>query len=190
MLFGCDRVSDRIHLLATVLVAVGTTVSAFWITRAEFLDADAGRLRDDRRPVHAADWWPVVFNPSLPYRLVHMLLGLGADGCRSCIAGVWALATSRRSCGAHGKGSARRVFAAAVLIPVQIFTGDQHGLNTLEHQPAKIAAMEAIWHTGRGVPLLLFAWPDGRTGSNRFAIEIPKRASLILTHRPTGELGA
>ncbi|RVC60033.1 cytochrome ubiquinol oxidase subunit I, partial [Mesorhizobium sp. M4B.F.Ca.ET.088.02.2.1] len=154
MLFGFRRVSNRIHTLATVLVAGGTTVSAFWIIALNsWMQTPAGfEMRDGK--AHAVDWWAIVFNPSMPYRLVHMLLASGLT-VSFLIAGLSALRylTGDRS-ESMWKALRTGVFTAAILIPIQIFAGDQHGLNTLEHQPQKIAAMEANWNTGPNVPLV------------------------------------
>ncbi len=186
MLFGFRRVSNRIHTLATVLVAGGTTVSAFWIIALNsWMQTPTGfEMRDG--VAHAVDWWAIVFNPSMPYRLVHMLLASGLT-VAFFIAGLSALRYLR---GDHSQSMWKALrtgtFLAAVLIPIQIFAGDQHGLNTLEHQPAKIAAMEANWHTGPNIPLVLFALPDEKAKENRFEVTIPDGASLILRHSADG----
>jgi cytochrome d ubiquinol oxidase subunit I len=186
MLFGFSRVSNRIHTLATVLVAGGTTVSAFWIIALNsWMQTPVGfEMRDG--VAHAIDWWAVVFNPSMPYRLVHMLLASGLT-VSFLIAGMSAL---RYLYGDRSesmwKALRTGVFTAAILIPIQIFAGDQHGLNTLEHQPQKIAAMEANWNTGPNVPLVLFALPDEAARENRFELTIPDGASLILRHSANG----
>jgi cytochrome d ubiquinol oxidase subunit I len=188
MLFGRDRVSESTHLIATFLVALGTTFSAFWILSLDsWMQTPIGHTLIDGK-FHAADWWQVVFNPSFPYRLAHMLLASGLTAA-FLLAGVSAWQTLR---GVGGAATAKvlraALITAAVLIPVQIFIGDLHGLNTLKHQPAKVAAIEGLWQTGRGIPLLLVAWPDAQTRSNRFVVEIPKLASVILTHEVEGEI--
>ncbi|RWO60584.1 cytochrome ubiquinol oxidase subunit I [Mesorhizobium sp.] len=186
MLFGFRRVSNRIHTLATVLVAGGTTLSAFWIIALNsWMQTPVGfEMRDG--VAHATDWWAIVFNPSMPYRLVHMLLASGLT-VSFLIAGLSAL---RYLYGDRSesmwKALRTGVFTAAVLIPIQIFAGDQHGLNTLEHQPQKVAAMEANWNTGPNVPLVLFALPDEAARENKFELTIPDGASLILTHSASG----
>ena len=143
MLFGFGRVSNRVHTLATFLVAFGTTLSAFWILALNsWMQTPAGyEMRDG--VAHVADWWAVIFNPSFPYRLTHMLLASGLT-VSFLIAGLSALRYLRRRplANRRGRRCAPASSLAAVLIPVQIFVGDQHGLNTLEHQPQKIAAME------------------------------------------------
>jgi cytochrome d ubiquinol oxidase subunit I len=188
MLFGHDRVSERVHLLATALVAFGTTVSAFWILSLNsWLHTPAGYDLIDGE-FFVRSWRQVIFNPSFPYRLTHMLIASGLTAS-FLIAG----STARRMLKGTASPAAGQVLRAALtvtscLIPVQIYVGDAHGLNTLEHQPQKIAAMEALWHSERGAPLVLFGWPDEKQGVNRFAIEIPHGAALILTHSSDGEL--
>ncbi|MBN8481241.1 MAG: cytochrome ubiquinol oxidase subunit I [Xanthomonadales bacterium] len=188
MLFGRRRVSERMHTLATFLVAFGTTLSAFWILALNsWMQTPSGHEVVDG-VVHARDWLAVVFNPSFPYRLVHMLLASGLTAS-FLVAG---LSAYRWLCGDRG-GDVRAalrtaVFAAAVLIPVQILIGDQHGLNTLAHQPQKVAAMEGIWRTERGSPALLFAWPNEAERRNDYAVGVPRLAALILTHDLDGEL--
>lgn len=186
MLFGFRRVSNRIHTLATVLVAGGTTLSAFWILALNsWMQTPAGyEIRDG--VVYATDWWAIVFNPSFPYRLTHMLLASGLT-VAFLMAGLSALRylVGDRS-ESMWKALRTGVVMGAVLIPVQIFAGDMHGLNTLEHQPQKIAAMEANWETRPNVPLVLFAWPDEEARENRFEIAIPNGASLILKHHAEG----
>ncbi len=188
MLFGHGRVSERVHLLATFLVAFGTTMSAFWIIALNsWMQTPAGYEIVDGA-YRVTSWLEVLFNPSMPYRLAHMLLASFLT-VAFLMAGVsaWQLLRGRDNLSTRPVLRAS-LGAAAALIPLQIFMGDQHGLNTLEHQPAKVAAMEALWKTQRGAPLVLLAWPDAATQSNRFAIEIPHGAALILTHDRDGEL--
>ncbi|WP_395175427.1 cytochrome ubiquinol oxidase subunit I, partial [Roseibium alexandrii] len=186
MLFGASRVPNWLHTLATFLVAFGTTVSAFWIlVLNSWMHTPTGfELRDGI--VHATDWWAIIFNPSMPYRLAHMLLASGLT-VAFLILGISAF---RRLIGDQSKG-VRVTFKtgawmAAILIPVQIYAGDLHGLNTLENQPQKVAAMEGNWETSSHVPLLLFALPDEEKRQNNFEIGIPSGASLILKHDPAG----
>jgi cytochrome d ubiquinol oxidase subunit I len=188
MLFGIGRVSDRLHTLATLLVAVGTTLSAFWIlVLNSWMQTPAGvEFRDG--VAYATDWFAIVFNPSMPYRLAHMLLASGLT-VAFLIAGISAYRWLRDDRGADVRLSLRfGCSLAAILIPLQIVAGDLHGLNTLEHQPAKVAAMEGLWKTQRGAPLLLFAIPDQEQRENRLEVAIPRGASLILTHELDGEL--
>jgi cytochrome d ubiquinol oxidase subunit I len=188
MLFGWNRVSNRVHTAATVLVAVGTTISAFWIlVLNSWMQTPAGfELRDG--VVHATDWWAIVFNPSMPYRLTHMLLASGLT-VAFLVAGISAFRWLRhdRSPGVMA-GLHTGVFLAAALIPAQIVVGDLHGLNTLEHQPAKIAAMEGIWETQNGAPMVIFGIPDEASKTNRFEFAIPNIASFYLTHDWNGEI--
>ena len=188
MLFGHGRVSERVHLLATFLVAFGTTMSAFWILSLNsWMHTPAGHeIRDGEFFVRS--WFEVVFNPSFPYRLAHMLLASGLT-VAFLIAGVsaWQVLKGKANA-ATPKVLRTGLTLGAVLIPLQILVGDLHGLNTLEHQPQKVAAMEGVWQTERGAPLLLFAWPDEAARENRFEIGIPKGASLILTHELDGEI--
>jgi cytochrome d ubiquinol oxidase subunit I len=138
--------------------------------------------------VIAADWVKVIFNPSFPYRFTHMLLASGLTGS-FVIAGLSAWRLLKDGADANAAKTLRAgVVVAALIIPVQIFVGDQHGLNTLEHQPQKIAAMEALWHTERGAPLVLFALPNEKTRTNDYAIELPYGASLILRHDARAEI--
>ena len=188
MLFGHGRVSERVHLLATLLVAFGTTLSAFWILALNsWMQTPAGYEVIDGA-YHVKSWVAVIFNPSFPYRFVHVLLASTLT-CAFLAVGLSAWQILR----GVAQRSAPRVLRvgltlAAIAIPVQIIVGDAHGLNTLEHQPQKIAAMEGIWQTERGAPLLLFAIPDKEQRKNHFEIAIPKVASLILTHDLNGEL--
>lgn len=188
MLFGFNKVSNRVHTLATVLVAGGTTASAFWIiVLNSWMHTPTGfEMRDG--VAHATSWLEIVFNPSMPYRLTHMLIASGLTAS-FLIAGISAYRYLRGDkCASVMAAMKTGVYAAALLIPLQILVGDMHGLNTLEHQPAKIAAMEGVWETERGAPLLLFAIPNKDTRENDFEIAIPKLASLILTHDPEGEI--
>ncbi len=188
MLFGHGRVSERVHFMSTCFVAFGTTLSAFWILALNsWMQTPAGHEIVDG-VYHVRNWMEVVFNPSFPYRFTHTLLA-SALTCGFLLAGLsaWQLL-----CGV-GQRSAPRVLRvgltlAALAIPLQIAVGDAHGLNTLQQQPAKIAAVEGVWETGRGVPLLLFAWPDAAARTNHLEIKIPRLASLILTHDADGEI--
>ena len=188
MLFGRARVSERMHTVATLLVAGGTTLSAFWILALNsWMQTPAG-FEMINGQAHVTSWWAVIFNPSFPYRLVHMLLASGLT-VAFLVAGVSAYRWLRQARGAEVMASLQTgVYLAAMLIPLQIVAGDLHGLNTLEHQPAKLAAMEGIWKTEKGAPAVLFAWPDEKARENRYEIAIPKLASLYLTHSLDGEI--
>ncbi len=188
MLFGRGRVSEKVHTLATLLVALGTTASAFWILALNsWMHTPAG-FEMVNGQAHVTSWMQVILNPSFPYRLSHMLIASGLT-VSFLLAGISAYRWLRQDRGQDVRATLKvGLFAAAFLIPVQIVVGDLHGLNTLEHQPAKLAAMEGIWKTQRGAPAVLFAVPDQATQSNRFEIAIPKLASLYLTHDWNGEV--
>ena len=188
MLFGRNRVSDRVHLFATLMVALGTTMSAFWILSLNsWMQTPVGYEIIDGR-FHAVNWFEIVFNPSFLYRLGHMLLA-SALTAAFLIAGVsaWQVIKDKTTEGT-GKSLRAAVVVAAVVVPLQILMGDLHGLNTLQHQPAKIAAIEGIWETEKGVPLTLFGFPNETERRTDYAIKIPKAASLILAHDPDAEL--
>lgn len=188
MLFGRSRVSDRVHLFATLMVAAGTTTSAFWILSLNsWMQTPQGYEIIDGR-FHATSWLEVIFNPSFPYRLTHMMIASTLTAA-FLIAGLSAWQLLRGTANGGTRHALRAgVIAAAVAIPVQIFVGDQHGLNTLEHQPAKIAAIEGIWHTEKSAPLTLFGWPNEKEGRTDYALQVPKLASLILAHDLDAEL--
>ncbi len=188
MLFGRKRVSARMHTIATFLVAAGTTMSAFWILALNsWMQTPAGFVMIDGQ-AHVTSWLEVIFNPSFPYRLTHMLIASGLTAS-FLMAGVSAYQWLRGDRDASVLSALRTgVTVAALLIPVQIFIGDAHGLNTFEHQPAKVAAMEGVWQTERGAPALAFALPNEKARRNDYAVPIPKLASLILTHDPNGEI--
>ena len=188
MLFGHGRVSERVHLLSTFLVAFGTTLSAFWILALNsWMQTPTGHEVVDGE-FHVKSWLEVIFNPSFPYRFTHMLLA-SALTVAFLLSGISAWQVLRRSVSSSTPKVLRvGLTLAAALIPVQIFVGDMHGLNTLQHQPQKVAAMEGVWDTARGVPLLLFALPDDQARKNHFEIAIPKLASFILTHDVDGEI--
>ena len=188
MLFGMNRVPDWVHIAATAIVAFGTTVSAFWILALNsWMQTPAGHITDAGQLI-AGDWLQVIFNPSFPYRLAHVLIASGLTAS-FVVAGLsaWRLLHAVADSSA-AKTLRAGLLVAAGLIPLQILVGDLHGLNTLEHQPAKIAAIEAIWKTERGAPLVLFAIPNEEKRRNDFSIELPYGASLVLTHKLKGEL--
>jgi len=193
MLFGFRKVPSVLHTLATALVAIGTTLSAFWIivlnswmhTPAgfEMIPNDAGLLQ-----AHVTSWFEVIFNPSMPYRLSHMLVASGITAAflitgLSCYR-YWLGDRSDSVLYAIKTG----VVLATCLLPLQIFIGHEHGLNTKAYQPAKLAAMEGAWETKKGAPLVLFGWPDETLQKNHFEIKIPLLASLIVTHSLDGEI--
>jgi cytochrome d ubiquinol oxidase subunit I len=188
MLFGMDRVSNRVHTIATVLVSFGTTLSAFWILSLNaWMHTPAGFEMIDG-VAHVTSWFEVIFNPSMPYRLMHMLLASGLTSA-FLISGI----SAYRLLKGDNKKSVKQalnfsVTLAAILIPIQIFVGDLHGLNTFENQPAKVAAMEGVWETDTSVPLLLFAIPNEQTRENSFEVKVPNMASIVLTHDAQGEI--
>lgn len=189
MLFGRERVSRRVHTFASVTVAAGTLLSAFWILALNsWMQTPQGHTIDAEGVMHVASWFDIIFNPSFPYRLVHMLLASALTAAFLLI-GLSAWQTLKNT---HDDATAKvmrtGLTIAAVAIVLQIIAGDQHGLNTLKHQPAKIAAMEAVWHTEKGAPLILFAVPDSQEQRNRYTVAIPELASLILTHSSEGEI--
>jgi cytochrome bd ubiquinol oxidase subunit I len=188
MLFGMNRVPGWMHVISTIIVAIGTTVSAFWILALNsWMQTPAGHVRAGAEII-AGSWLEVIFNPSFPYRLTHMLLASGITAS-FLVAGLSAWRLLRAADDAAASKTLRfAAHLAAVLVPLQIFVGDLHGLNTLEHQPAKVAAMEALWETREGAPLVLFALINEKEKRNDFALEVPKGASLILKHDPDAEV--
>nr|WP_315430339.1 cytochrome ubiquinol oxidase subunit I [uncultured Albidiferax sp.] len=188
MLFGRHRVSERVHTTATFLVAAGTTLSAFWILALNsWMHTPAGFVMINGQ-AHVTSWFEVIFNPSFPYRLTHMLLASGLT-VSFLLAGISAFRWLKNDRGLETMAGLRTgLTLAALLIPLQIVVGDMHGVNTLHHQPAKIAAMEGIWKTENGAAAVLFGIPDAATQSNKFEIAIPKLASFYLTHDWNGEV--
>ena len=186
MLFGSERVPRWLHVLSAVIVAAGTAISAFWILSANsWMNTPAGHeMRGG--VVHPMDWLAIVFNPSFLYRLAHML------NASYLTAGFVVLAVGARYliAGRHRDEAQTMLRMAvgllAILAPLQLLLGDLHGLNTLAHQPIKIAAIEAHWDGSEPGDFHIFAWPDEKAETNRFAISIPRGASLILTHDPNG----
>jgi cytochrome d ubiquinol oxidase subunit I len=189
MLFGWEKVGRGAHFAATVLVAIGTVISTFWILASNsWMQTPQGFIVSDGHVV-PVDWFKIVFNPSFPYRLAHMsiaafivaaLLVAGTGG--------WHLLKGRRD------PMVKTMFSMAlwlllVLAPVQILVGDQHGLNTREYQPAKIAAIEGLWETEKGgTALNLVGFPDMNDEVTKYAIQIPHLGSIILTHSWDGEI--
>jgi len=188
MLFGAKRVSARVHTLATFLVAFGTSLSAFWIIVLNSWMQTPQGFEMINGQADAVNWMEIVFNPSMPYRLAHMMAAsfLTVFFLLAGLSAYRFLQGSRTE--ANRKVLKLAIVAAAILTPIQIFLGDMHGLNTLKYQPAKLAAMEGIWETGKGVPAVIFAIPDEKTQSNHFEIAIPKLASFYLTHDWNGEV--
>lgn len=188
MLFGWNRVSHRMHFVATCMVALGTLVSAFWILAANsWMQTPQGYMVVDGI-IEASDWWAAIFNPSFPTRLVHMVLACFLSTAL-VVGGVSAayLLSGRWQDKARLMLRCALVFVA-IVIPLQIIAGDLSGLVVREYQPAKLAAIEARWTTAHNVPLTLFAWPDEKAERNDAAIDVPHLGSLILTHSWSGEV--
>lgn len=188
MLYGYNRVSPFVHDLSTFLVALGTSMSSFWILALNSWMQTPVGFEMINGVAHATDWGAILMSPSMPYRITHVLLASGLTAS-FLVAGISAYRWLRDDKGKAVMAALKTgVYMAAILIPLQIFMGDLHGLNTLKHQPQKVAAMEGLWETQKGAPLVLFAWPDEKTRSNKFVIEIPKLSSFILTHDLEGEV--
>jgi cytochrome d ubiquinol oxidase subunit I len=193
MLFGLKRVGPGLHFASTLAVAVGTLISSTWILASNsWMHTPQGYEIIDGRVV-PVDWLAVIFNPSFPYRLSHTVLAsylttaLMVGG-----AAAWHLLRGRDTVPVRTMLSMALWMLLAVA-PLQVLLGDQHGLNTLEHQPAKLAAIEGHWEKtepGEGVPLILFGWPDMQAETTRYAIEIPRAGSLLLTHSWDGQIPA
>jgi cytochrome bd ubiquinol oxidase subunit I len=186
MLFGLERVGPRLHFLATLMVAIGTLISAFWILSANsWMQTPAGYAVNADGQFVSADWLQVIFNPSFPYRLVHMVLA--AYLTTSLVVGAvgaYHLLRDQHLAGPRVMFS-MAMWMATLVAPLQILAGDQHGLNTLAHQPVKIMAMEGHFESHQdGAPLYLFGLPDMAAGRLRYAVGIPKLGSLILKHAP------
>ena len=194
MLFGLKRVKPQLHFLSTCLVALGTLFSTFWIIAANsWMQTPAGYKivngADGMRMFEPASWWAIIFNPSFPYRLTHMVLAAFITTC-FVIGGVSAWYLRR---GAHVEEAKRMlklaVAFAAIAVPLQIVAGDLHGLNVLEHQPTKLAAIEGHWreHEG-GMPLVLFGIPNEQAERNDYEIAVPQLGSIVLTHTLDGQV--
>jgi cytochrome d ubiquinol oxidase subunit I len=182
-LFGRKRVGEGLHMFAVVMVALGTLISATWILSANsWMQTPTGYAIGDNGQFLPVDWWAIIFNPSFPYRLVHTTLAAFLTTAFA-VGAVGALHLRRDSRNPQARVMfSMAMWMAALVTPVQILAGDMHGLNTLEHQPAKIAAMEGDYDTRAGQPLILFGVPDDTAEKTRYALEIPKLGSLILTH--------
>lgn len=188
-LFGRKRVGNGLHMFAVAMVAVGTLISATWILAANsWMQTPAGFSIGENGQFLPVDWWAIIFNPSFPYRLVHTVLAAFLTTAFA-VGAVGALHLLRDRENRHARIMfSMAMWMAALVTPVQIFVGDLHGLNTLEYQPAKIAAMEGHYETQRGAPLILFGIPDDEAEETKFALEIPYLGSLLLTHELDGEV--
>ena len=188
LLFGRDKVPQGIHFLSACMVALGTLISAFWILSANsWLHTPQGvEIRDG--VYHVLSWREAIFNPSMPVRFTHMAMASFLTG-GFVVAGVsaWYL-LNKRDIELHRKALSMTLWLLLVLAPAQVLVGDLHGLNTFEHQPMKVAAMEGNWETREGAPLILFALPDQENQTNRFEVAVPNLASFILTHDWQGEV--
>jgi cytochrome d ubiquinol oxidase subunit I len=183
MLFGMNKVGRQLHYFATLMVAFGTALSAFWILAVNsWMQTPTGHSNNEVGQFIPNDWWAIIFNPSFPYRFVHMVLAAYLTTALVVGAvGAWHLLRARDNSAVRTMFS-MAMWMLAIVAPIQIFAGDQHGLNTLAYQPAKIAAMEGHFEPQAGAPLILFGWPDMEQGKTLYKVEIPKLGSLILTH--------
>jgi cytochrome d ubiquinol oxidase subunit I len=189
MLFGWNRVSPKMHFAATIIVALGTLISAFWILSANsWMQTPQGYRTGADGLLYPTDWMQIIFNPSFPYRFLHMVTASYLTTA-FVVGGIGAYYLWRNRHVAHARLMLGMAMIMAIFVaPFQAVMGDLHGLNTLKHQPAKVAAMEGIWETEKGAPLKLFGWPDQEEEKTKYAIEIPKLSSLILTHDLNGEV--
>ncbi len=189
MLFGRERVSQKVHMTASTIVAVGTSISAFWILALDsWMQTPQGHWIDAEGVMHVKNWLEVIFNPSFPYRLTHKLLA-SALTASFLIIGLSAWQILKKTANsATPKVLKTGLTVAAVAIVLQVFAGDAHGLNTHKYQPAKLAAIEAVWHTEKPVPLTLIGWPNEKTQETDYAVKVPYLGSLILTHSMDGEI--
>lgn len=189
MLFGMSRVGPKLHFMATLIVAIGTVISAFWILSANsWMQTPTGYTITENGLFVPKDWMEIIFNPSFPYRLAHMVTAAYLTTA-FVVGGVGALHLLRN----NNDVAARRMFSmamwmAAIVAPLQVVIGDLHGLNTVQHQPAKVAAMEGLWETTKGAPLVLIGFPDQENEETKVILEIPNMASMILTHHWEGEV--
>ena len=188
LLFARNRVPKPLVAFSALMVALGTLISAFWILSANswMQTPDGYEIRDGM--IHVTDWWRAIFNPSFPYRFAHMVIAcFVTTGFVVVAVNAWFLLRGRHRALARYTLS-MTLWLLTLLVPLQIFLGDQHGLNTLEYQPSKVAAMEGHWETEKGAPILLFAIPDQAKETNHYEIAIPKLGSLILTHSLDGKV--
>ena len=188
LLFGRNLVPPWAHFVAALMVASGTLFSSFWILAANsWMQTPSGYEVIDGR-IFPKDWLDIVFNPSFPYRLAHTVTGFFVTTAFVVLAVAAWLISKGRSVEESRVMLSMTLWLLTFLVPLQIFLGDQHGLNTAKHQPAKLAAIEARWDTQRSFPLALFAIPDPANETNRYAIDVPYLGSLILTHSLDGEI--
>ena len=189
MLFGWNRVSPKMHFASTIIVAVGTLISAFWILAANsWMQTPQGFRLGEHGLLYPTNWFHVIFTPSFPYRFMHMVTAAYLTTA-FVVGGIGAYYLWRNLHVSHARVMFGMAMIMAIFVaPLQLVLGDLHGLNTLEHQPAKVSAIEGIWETERGAALRLFGWPDQEEEETKYAVEIPKLSSLILTHSLDGEV--
>jgi cytochrome d ubiquinol oxidase subunit I len=189
MLFGWNRVSRKMHFASTLIVAGGTLVSAFWILSVNsWMQTPQGFRLGEHGLLYPTQWLQIIFNPSFPYRFMHMVTAAYLTTA-FVVGGIGAYYLWRKLHVSHARVMLGMAMIMAVFVaPFQLVLGDLHGLNTFKYQPAKVAAMEGIWETERGAALKLFGWPDQEEEKTKYAIEIPKLSSLILTHDLDGEV--
>ncbi|MGP4951784.1 cytochrome ubiquinol oxidase subunit I [Psychrobacter sp. DM8] len=192
MLFGWGRVSKRMHFASTAIVAIGTLISGFWILAANsFMQTPQGFMMGADGLLYPTNWLEIIFNPSFPYRYAHMMTAafLTTAFVIGGIGAYYLQSKKHKEHRKHGRVMLGMAMIMAIFVaPAQVFIGDMHGLNTLEHQPAKVAAMEGLWEDERGAPLVLFAIPDQEAQKNHFEVKIPYLSGLILTHSLDGEV--
>jgi cytochrome bd ubiquinol oxidase subunit I len=189
MLFGLKRVGPRLHFFATMMVALGTLISATWILAANsWMQTPAGFSINEAGQFVPEDWWAIIFNPSFPYRLTHTVLAAYLTTAFA-VGAVGAFHLLRDNTNRQARIMfSMAMWMAAIVTPMQMLAGDQHGLNTFEHQPAKIAAIEGHYETHVGAPLILFGIPDDKAEITRYAIEVPALGSLLLGHSFDAEI--
>ncbi|UCG11830.1 MAG: cytochrome ubiquinol oxidase subunit I [Deltaproteobacteria bacterium] len=189
MLFGWDRVSRKMHFASTIIVAFGTLLSSFWILSANsWMQTPQGFRVGEHGLLYPTNWLEIIFNPSFPYRFMHMVTAAYLTTA-FVVGGIGAFYLYRKRFVNHARVMFGMAMIMAIFVaPLQLVLGDLHGLNTLEHQPAKVAAMEGVWETERGAGLKLFGWLHQMEEETKYAIEIPKLSSLILTHDLNGEV--
>lgn len=189
MLFGFNKVSKKVHFISTLIVAIGTVISAFWILSAiSWMHTPTSfKIRDDGL-FYPLNWLEIIFNPSFPYRFLHMLTAAYLT-TSFVIGGVGSFYLLNNRYKEHAKIMLfMAVLMALFVAPVQVFIGDQHGLNTLKYQPVKVSAMEGIWDTEKGAALNIIGFPDKEEEKTKYALQIPYASSLILTHSLDGEI--
>ncbi|MFC0446067.1 cytochrome ubiquinol oxidase subunit I [Pseudidiomarina halophila] len=189
MLFGMNRVGEGLHFFATLMVAIGTAISAFWILSVNsWMQTPAGFGMNEVGQYIVEDWLAVIFNPSFPYRFVHMLLAAYLTTA-FVVGGVgaWHLLRNRSNAAAR-KMFSMAMWMALLVAPLQVVVGDLHGLNTQEHQPAKVAAMEGHFESKPRAPLHLFGLPNEETARVDYALSVPALGSLILKHDINAEV--